>query len=473
MKPSMQNVKKMEQPGPPPPPISDDELVKELEKRGRSSKGSRATLLRRLKRARAEEEEEEEAAKNAEALSNGAPESPSKHKKRSYQVSASFTELSRTGTVVMKAFRDSSPQLKKAAKTMQSRKVLLSVDGQKAPEACQGLETLAVLKARFKGLKTTGPNGAPINGGATHSWQGVPFKCDEVVSLCDMAASLLLKDASLVRIAQPCYVFGDLHGNYRDLKGFEKCAWPLGVALSTANLLFLGDYVDRGPHSVEVAMHLLAMKCIAPQKVFLLRGNHEDSEVNGNEETYGQGSFHRKCIDLYGPRKGEDVFNAFNRAFACMPIAAVVDQQVFCVHGGLPRAMMHSTDILKDIEEIPRPITEIEGTLVSDLLWNDPVHDQTESNRLGKDGFEENFGPSSRGPGCATFGQDAVNMFLQTTGISYIIRAHEKYQLGFGADMGGRVLTVFSSSHYGGSNNQAGLILINDGELHVVLTKKE
>jgi hypothetical protein len=125
-------------------------------------------------------------------------------------------------------------------------------------------------------------------------------------------------------------------------KGFEKM-WPLGVALSTANLLFLGDYVDRGPHSVEVALHLLAIKCIAPRKVFLvpklfvcnfwikvilLRGNHEDKDVNSDVDVYGEGSFLKRCEALYG-NKGQTVFDAINDAFACMPIAALVDEQVF------------------------------------------------------------------------------------------------------------------------------------------------
>jgi hypothetical protein len=98
---------------------------------------------------------------------------------------------------------------------------------------------------------------------------------------------------------------------------------------------------------------------------------------------------------------------------------------------------------------------------VSDLLWNDPVHNQNERNALGQGGFPKMFGPNARGSECATFGEEAVTEFMQRTGVTYIIRAHEKYSLGFGADVGGRVLTVFSSSNYSGSNNQAGMILVS------------
>ena len=156
-----------------------------------------------------------------------------------------------------------------------------------------------------------------------------------------------------------------------------------------------------------------------------------------------------------------------------MPLTAMVDEQVFCVHGGIPRAILEdSDDILATIAAIERPI-KVEAQLVSDLLWSDPVHDQEERAALGTSGFPKYFGPNQRGEDCCTFGKEAVDMFMEKTGVSYIIRAHEKNALGFGADVGGRVLTVFSSSHYGGSNNQAGIILILDGQLHVILTKRE
>jgi hypothetical protein len=81
-----------------------------------------------------------------------------------------------------------------------------------------------------------------------------------VISLCNLVVPLLLADASLVEMSSPCFVFGDLHGNYRDLINFQKASFPLGISLATAKILFLGDYVDRGPHSVEVALHLLCLK---------------------------------------------------------------------------------------------------------------------------------------------------------------------------------------------------------------------
>ena len=83
-----------------------------------------------------------------------------------------------------------------------------------------------------------------------------------------------------MKLKSPVYVFGDFHGNMADLIAFSKLLWPLGMHLTPGSFLFLGDYVDRGQYSIEVLSYLFAQKIMLPDKVFMLRGNHELRAVN-------------------------------------------------------------------------------------------------------------------------------------------------------------------------------------------------
>ena len=84
----------------------------------------------------------------------------------------------------------------------------------------------------------------------------------------------------ILKLKSPVYVFGDFHGNMADLIAFSKILWPLGMHLTPGSFLFLGDYVDRGQYSIEVLSYLFAQKIMLPDKVFMLRGNHELRAVN-------------------------------------------------------------------------------------------------------------------------------------------------------------------------------------------------
>lgn len=208
-----------------------------------------------------------------ERASSSAPTSPARAKRR-YHVASTFAELSRTGTTVL---RPLSPVMQRAAKTVASRHELVMDASAEEPNVNPGLVVLDKLKAGFRSLKTLDVHSA------THHWAGpARITTADVLALCRAVTPLLLEEPTLVHLPAPAFIVGDLHGNYRDLKGFAKALFPLGIALATAPVLFLGDYVDRGPHSVEVALNLLALKAVAPSKVTLLRGNHEDPEVNGD-----------------------------------------------------------------------------------------------------------------------------------------------------------------------------------------------
>jgi serine/threonine-protein phosphatase PP1 catalytic subunit len=148
-----------------------------------------------------------------------------------------------------------------------------------------------------------------------------PLKEEEIESLCHLFKSALIVQPVLLELEPPLVVCGDVHGQYKDLLSiFDKIGPP-----TTRNYLFLGDYVDRGQKSLECYCLLMALKIKHPLNLFLLRGNHESSDLN---KIYG---FYDECKRKFSVR----LFKSVTDTFLYLPVAAVVANRVFCVHGGL------------------------------------------------------------------------------------------------------------------------------------------
>ena len=86
----------------------------------------------------------------------------------------------------------------------------------------------------------------------------------------------LVSNRCLLCRYSPCYIIGDIHGNIEDLLSMSKTLWPTMPCVGSS-FLFLGDYVDRGQWGLECALYLVAFKVLCPNKVTMLRGNHEVS----------------------------------------------------------------------------------------------------------------------------------------------------------------------------------------------------
>ncbi|EAN95254.1 putative protein phosphatase [Trypanosoma cruzi] len=140
-----------------------------------------------------------------------------------------------------------------------------------------------------------------------------------------------------IRRRSPIFCCGDIHGSFADLKFIADSVVPFRHwSLMTTPVLFLGDYVDRGLHDVEVVLYLLSWQTLCPENVIILRGNHEDEEINGDVETYGDLSFRKKCWDFFGNKDGEMFWRRVNDVFATLPLMAIVDDTIFACHGGIP-----------------------------------------------------------------------------------------------------------------------------------------
>ena len=117
-------------------------------------------------------------------------------------------------------------------------------------------------------------------------------------------------------------VVGDIHGQFYDLlRTFDYCGFPS----EDKNYLFIGDYVDRGKQSIEVISLLLAFKVKYPDTFNLLRGNHECQAIN---RTYG---FYDECKRRYSI----SLWREFGYCFNFMPVCALIEQRILCMHGGL------------------------------------------------------------------------------------------------------------------------------------------
>jgi protein phosphatase len=228
-------------------------------------------------------------------------------------------------------------------------------------------------------------------------------------------------------------VVGDLHGQLRDLLQIFEIK---GLPSRTNHFLFNGDFVDRGTYSAEIVLILFAFKILYPDFIHLNRGNHEAADINSRD------GFEKECILKWDA----EVFRAFSEVFSYLPLAYIVSNQLFVVHGGLSW-----TDFLiSDVEEADR-FHEVlpRDSLVEDILWSDP------SNRPGR------F-PSDRGAGCF-FGRDVCEEFLNSNKLSLIVRSHECVDEGWESFFGGKLYTVFSASNYCGVTENKGAILVFQG----------
>ncbi len=232
----------------------------------------------------------------------------------------------------------------------------------------------------------------------------------------------------LLELEAPIKICGDVHGQYYDLlRILEFGGYP-----PDANYLFLGDYVDRGKQSLETICLLLAYKIKYPENFFMTRGNHECSSIN---RIYG---FYDECKKRFSIK----LWKTFTDCFNCLPVAAILDDKIICMHGGLGPDL----DKIDRIRNIIRPTDVPERGLLCDLLWSDP------------DDSSNGFGSNERGVS-VVFNGKIVQNFLKNNDLDLICRAHQVVEEGYEFFADRKLVTVFSAPNYCGEFDNAGAMM--------------
>ncbi|KAL2848503.1 Metallo-dependent phosphatase-like protein [Aspergillus pseudoustus] len=273
---------------------------------------------------------------------------------------------------------------------------------------------------------------------------------DQALWIIQAGTQILKAEPNLLEMDAPITVCGDVHGQYYDLmKLFEVGGDP-----SETRYLFLGDYVDRGYFSIECVLYLWALKIWYPNTLWLLRGNHECRHLTDYF------TFKLECKHKYSER----IYEAAIESFCALPLAAVMNKQFLCIHGGLSPEL-HTLEDIKSIDRFREPPTH---GLMCDILWADPLED------FGQEKTGDYFIHNSV-RGCSYFfSYPAACAFLEKNNLLSVIRAHEAQDAGYRMYRKTRttgfpsVMTIFSAPNYlDVYNNKAAVLKYENNVMNI------
>ncbi|KAK6354559.1 3',5'-cyclic-nucleotide phosphodiesterase (PDEase) (3':5'-CNP) [Orbilia brochopaga] len=273
---------------------------------------------------------------------------------------------------------------------------------------------------------------------------------EQALFIIQKGTEILRQEPNLLEMDAPITVCGDVHGQYYDLmKLFEVGGNP-----EETRYLFLGDYVDRGYFSIECVLYLWALKIHYPNTLWLLRGNHECRHLTDYF------TFKLECKHKYTER----VYDACTESFCALPLAAIMNKQFLCIHGGLSPEL-HTLDDIRAIDRFREPPTQ---GLMCDILWSDPLEE------FGQEKTNDFF-THNHVRGCSYFfSYPAACSFLEKNNLLSIIRAHEAQDAGYRMYRKTKttgfpsVMTIFSAPNYlDVYNNKAAVLKYENNVMNI------
>jgi len=211
-------------------------------------------------------------------------------------------------------------------------------------------------------------------------------------------------------------VVGDIHG---DFYGLIHIFDTNGFPSITHTYIFNGDVLDKGYRSIETLLCLLIIQLSCPTCLYITRGNHED--IN-----FLQSKVQNELQQLYGSTV--DFFPLLLNVVKALPLAAVIHDDIFVVHGGI----IHPNLTLEEISTHPRGIdVPSSDSLVTDLLWSDPSDDHLGIQNSSKRWY--------------SYGEDIIDSFMSRNNISLVIRSHQVAMSGTRIHHHGKTITLYSA----------------------------
>lgn len=278
------------------------------------------------------------------------------------------------------------------------------------------------------------------------------FLLNEIQTVLTEEERLLNSEEVVIKIdGRKVEIVGDIHGNIYALNVVLKYFFENLSQDKNFAILFLGDYVDRGTESIKCFLTLAKLKILFPNNVYLLRGNHETNYILKSKQVNNY-TLAYECMAL--GNQYDAVHSMFQRAFANLSLAAIIDGRCICVHGGIPDLeilSLKNNDFIDILSDLKKPISESNNPIVSQVLWNDPLDDI--------DTFSVNL---ERGGGFYKyFGKIALKKFLDSKNSIMLIRAHQYCDEGYKFSLSKKVLTLFSHPHYCERQNLGAIAILN------------